>query len=196
MSGGAARWRAAAADSAAWRKIGRTTVGARLFRSTAYASADLVRRRVTAGIEAARRRQRYSTVEAFLVFIGHTKSGGSLVGAMLDAHARALVSDEIDVVRYTEAGFRRGQILALVERGSIRESMKGRVTARRLESYSLAVDGQYQGASHAPLVMATAGPGRQPGRWVTIPASWPDYERRSRVCRCDSSTWSGIPSGP
>ncbi len=94
------------------------------------------------------------------MFLGPVKSGGSLTGALLDAHPSALVSDEVDVLRYAECGFERDQILDLVARGSQREADKGRVTARRLGGYSLAVPGGSQGRATTVRLMGDtrAGP--------------------------------------
>jgi hypothetical protein len=73
------------------------------------------------------------------------KSGGSMLGALLDAHPRVAFADETDAVRYFDAGFRREQVCYLLEKGARREAMKGRVTARRLEPYSFEIPGQSQG---------------------------------------------------
>jgi hypothetical protein len=104
--------------------------------------------------------ERFAATDVLCVFIGHVKSGGSLLGAMLAAHPDALVSDEVGVLKYLEAGFSREQIFHLIEKGSRREAVKDRVTARRLEPYSLAVPDMYQGRSeHVRVVGDTrAGP--------------------------------------
>ena len=68
--------------------------------------------------------ERFAATDVLCVFIGHVKSGGSLLGAMLDAHPDALVSDEVGVLKYLEAGFSREQIFHLIEKGSRREAVK------------------------------------------------------------------------
>jgi hypothetical protein len=112
---------------------------------------------------------RFDSVETLCTFIGHVKSGGTLLGALLDAHPDAVVADEVDVLRYVAAGFRRDQIFHLLLRGAGREARKGRVTARRLQPYSLAIPGQWQGRYRALRVIgeSRAGPttrrlGREP----------------------------------
>jgi hypothetical protein len=95
--------------------------------------------------EVRRHPERFAQVTTCCLFIGHVKSGGSLIGAMLDAHPRAVLADEVDVVAQVEAGLDREQIFTLLLRGARREARGGRVTARRLEPYSLAVPGQWQG---------------------------------------------------
>jgi len=151
-SGLEARW-VQLLDSGRWRRLLGSTTGSRVQSSPAFRSVDLARRSAVTRYQAWRDRDRFSDVETLVVFIGHVKSGGSLIGAMLDAHPDALVSDEVDLFRYLQEGFRREQLFQLVARGSRREAMKGRVTARRLEPYSLAVAGASQGRAPHPRVL-------------------------------------------
>lgn len=135
-------------DSARWRRwAGSGTLG-RVFKSPAFRRADLRRRHMVSRMGA--RRIRHEDIESVCLMIGHTKSGGSLIGALLDAHPEIAFADELDVVRYVEEGFDLGQIAYLIQKASRRETMKGRVTARRLDPYSLAVPGQAQG-THTTL---------------------------------------------
>jgi hypothetical protein len=84
-------------------------------------------------------------VRSFLFFIGHTKSGGTMIGALLDAHPQAIVADELDALKFVQGNYRRDQLFHLLLKDSRREAMKGRVTARRLKAYSFAVPEQWQG---------------------------------------------------
>lgn len=149
-----------ATDSSGWRRMARSAVGSRLLDSRPYRAADTARRFVATSLQRARDPDRFAGVETLCLFLGHVKSGGTLLGALLDAHPNALVADEIDVLRYVGAGFRRDQIFHLLAKGSGREAQKGRVTARRLEPYSLAVRGQWQGRSDDVRVIgeSRAGP--------------------------------------
>lgn len=140
-------------DSGAWRRISGSAAGRRVLRSPGFRALDMTRRRTMTSLRVRRDPDRFASVHAFCMFLGHVKSGGSLLGALLDAHPDALVSDEIDVVSYVRSGFRRDQIFHLVERGSRREAQKGRVTARRLDPYSLAVPGQFQGRARTVRVI-------------------------------------------
>jgi hypothetical protein len=88
---------------------------------------------------------RFDEVGTCCLFLGHVKSGGSLLGAMLDAHPATALADEMDVVAQVAAGLDRDQIFTLLLRGARREASHGRVTARRLDPYSLEVPGQWQG---------------------------------------------------
>lgn len=147
-------------DSGGWRSIARSAPGARVLRSRAFRTADTGRRYVESSLRAARQPALFATVRTCCLFIGAVKSGGSLIGSLLDAHPRAVVSDEADPLRYLTAGFRRDQVFHLLAKAAHREAMKGRVTARRLDPYSLAVPGQHQGVVDAPLVVgdSRAGP--------------------------------------
>lgn len=68
-----------------------------------------------------------------------------MIGSLLDAHPAVALSDEVDALQYVSAGFSREQLFHIVLRGSRREFIKGRVTARRLQAYSYLVPGQWQG---------------------------------------------------
>ena len=147
-------------DSGSWRRVLGSTVAVRIRSAGPFRSIDLARRSAATKYASRRDPRRFSQVEVLCVFIGHVKSGGSLVGSMIDAHPEALVSDEVDLFRYLDAGFHRQQLCHLVEKGSRREAMKGRVTARRLEPYSLEVPGSFQGRADRVRVLGDvrAGP--------------------------------------
>jgi hypothetical protein len=87
----------------------------------------------------------FDNVNTYCTFIGHMKSGGSMIGSLLDAHPNVILADEVYALRYVQASFRRKQIYHILLRASQRELLKGRVTARRLTPYSWLVPGQWQG---------------------------------------------------
>jgi hypothetical protein len=132
-------------DSPAWRRsvgrLGRTKV----VRNDTVRRLGTARRYVAASVAARRHRDAFADVRTFVVFIGHVKSGGTMLGALLDAHRHAVIADEADALRYVEAGFGAPQLYQLLAKGARREAMKGRVTARRLDAYSFDVPGQWQG---------------------------------------------------
>ena len=129
-------------------------------RSTAFRVVDNGRRFAETLVRQAMDPGRFASVRTFVVFLGTVKSGGSLIGALLDAHPRAVVSDEADPLRYLVAGFGREQIFHILAKNARREALKGRVTARRLEPYALAVPGQSQGSAVRPVIIgdSRAGP--------------------------------------
>lgn len=98
-------------------------------------------------------------VTTVCLFIGHVKSGGSLVGAMLDAHPEIVMGDEVDLARLMKADIDGEAMLVEFDRSARREALKGRVTARRLGGYSLQIGGWSQGASERPRVIGNSRPG-------------------------------------
>lgn len=147
-------------DSARWRGLRSTPALKRLVSGNAFRRLDTRRRRLLAGIEATRHPDLFAHIETVCLFIGHVKSGGTLLGAMIDAHPDAIIADEVDVLSHLEAGFGRRQLLQVLVRNSRREAMKGRVTARRLGGYSLAIPDQWQGRHRVVRVIgeSRAGP--------------------------------------
>src|SRR5512134_3319196 len=49
----------------------------------------------------------FGEVRDYVMFLGHARSGGTLAGALLDAHPNAIIGDEVDVFQYVNAGFER-----------------------------------------------------------------------------------------
>ncbi len=161
-------WKAVV-DSDAFRRFAKRGPGRVVFSSRAYRRANLQRHRLIARRGLRRDPARFRDVRTFCLFIGHTKSGGSMVGGLLDAHPRVVLSDEHDALRYVDAGFDREAIFHLLDRGSQAEARKGRVTARRLEPYSFRVPGQYQGSARAPLVVGDTTAGKTTRRLAADP---------------------------
>ena len=134
---------------------GRAVLGSRVFRR-----ANIERNRIRTAFSGIRRPDEFASVRTFCCFVGHNKSGTSMVGGLLDAHPRVLCSDEVDAFQYVDAGFRRDQLFHVIAKGSRAELRKGRVTARRLQPYSYFVPGQWQGRSDRPLVVGDSTSGK------------------------------------
>ena len=73
-----------------------------------------------------------------MLFVGHGFSGHSLLGSLLDAHPDAVVSHELDVLRFLRQGLRRQQLLGLIR-------YRQRSWNGVQNSYSYDVPGQWQG---------------------------------------------------
>src|SRR5918992_6102697 len=112
-------------DSDAFRWFTKRGPGRQLFRSRLYRRIDLVRNDLMSRSAVRREPERFRDVETFCFFIGHNKSGTSMLGGLLDAHPDAIVADEVDVLRYVEAGLARDQIFHLLLKGSRAEARKG-----------------------------------------------------------------------
>ena len=147
-------------DSGTWRRFSRSLAGRRLLGSAAFRRADDTRRYAETALRHALRPSAFTSVRTFCMFLGTVKSGGSLIGSLLDAHPSVVLSDEADPLRFVIAGFGREQIFHILAKAARREALKGRVTARRLEPYALAVPGGSQGHAAAPIVIgdSRAGP--------------------------------------
>jgi hypothetical protein len=101
----------------------------------------------------------FSSVRTFCLVVGHTKSGSSMLGALLDAHPRIIMADELDALKYLAAGFDAERLYHLIDKSAHREALKGRVTARRLSAYSFEVPGQWQGRHDSVEVVGDAKAG-------------------------------------
>jgi Sulfotransferase family len=160
----------AVADSDAMRWVVKRGPTRALFRGEAYRRLRLAkgRRIATRGLRA--EPGRFRDVRSYCLFVGHNKSGSSMLGGLLDAHPDAIVADEHDALQYVEAGFRADQIFWLLDRGSKAEARQGRVTARRLTPYSYAVPGASQGLSERPLAVGDTTTGTSTRRLGADPA--------------------------
>jgi len=132
-------------NSAQWRAFAKDGPGARVLRSPVFHKLDTARRYALTAYKTYRQPALFQDVKTFCLFIGQVKSGGTLLGSLLDAHPNVVLADEIDALHYVSAGFSRDQIFHLLLKGAKREALRGRITARRLKPYSLAVPGQWQG---------------------------------------------------
>ena len=135
----------AALDSNQFRKFANAKVGGKIFASNSYQKLLWKINYFSTKIACSRHPDLFKDVQTFVFFIGHNKSGTSMIGSLLDAHQNAIVADEVGALHYFSRGFNLDQIFHLLLRGSRRELMKGRVTARRLTPYSYLVPGQWQG---------------------------------------------------
>lgn len=149
----------AVTDSDAFRWFAKQGPGRPMLRSRAFRRLDTARRHALASSAVRRAPDRFAEVRTFCFFVGHNKSGASLLGGLLDAHRDIVIADEVDALRYLEAGFSRDQVFHVLERGSRSEARKGRVTARRLQPYSYRVPGQWQGHTVVPLVVGDSTTG-------------------------------------
>jgi sulfotransferase family protein len=137
--------RSAPLGSESWRRLTKRGIASGFFRSDLFRSILTTKNYASSYYEARMHPDAFKTVQAYCVFIGHMKSGGSMIGSLLDAHPNAILADEVDALRYVRAGFTRDQIFHVLVRASRKELLKGRVTARRLTPYSWFVPSQWQG---------------------------------------------------
>jgi hypothetical protein len=67
-----------------------------------------------AGIEAIRQRRSLAHVERFCIFVGHARSGTTLVGALLNAHPEIVIANELDVLHFIALGTPKTEIFSLL----------------------------------------------------------------------------------
>jgi len=88
----------------------------------------------------------FKDVKSLCLFIGHGRSGHSIVGALLDAHPNVILSDETDFLKYFTAGFNKERIYQILLIRSQKEARRQREKMGRNEKkYSYWVPGQWQG---------------------------------------------------
>jgi hypothetical protein len=96
-------------------------------------------------------------IRSVVVFVGHPRSGHSLVGALLDAHPDMVVAHEADVLKYVAAGFGRDQLVALLVR---RERERVEAGHRSGSGYGYAVPDSWQGRYRRLTVIGDKKGGR------------------------------------
>ncbi len=103
--------------------------------------AELASRFVKSRLHARAYRDKTRGLRAVCLFIGYPRSGHSLVGSLIDAHRNCVIANELDVLKYANAGFDRDQLAYLLLRNSEDHSRHGRVEA----GYNYDVPNQWQG---------------------------------------------------
>jgi hypothetical protein len=87
------------------------------------------------------KKRHFNRVQSFCLFIGYPRSGHTLIGSLLDAHPYAVIADELDALKYIQAGFSRDQLFYLLLRGSRNAANSG----RQRNGHAYRVPGQWQG---------------------------------------------------
>ncbi len=156
-------------NSNGFRRFAKQGVGSLVFRSPAYRRLHLAKNYLASYYDCLRDPTAFADVKTFCLFVGHNKSGTSLIGSLLDAHPNVILADEVHALEYVSAGFRRDQLFHILLRGSRREFLKGRVTARRLTPYSYLVPGQWQGRYSTLRVIGDGASGSATQRFAKEP---------------------------
>ena len=156
-------------NSDRFRRFAKQGAGAIVFRSPAYRRFRLAKNYLTSYFNCRRDPMGFEDVETFCLFVGHNKSGTSMIGSLLDAHPNVTVADEVGALEYVSAGFSRDQLFHVLLRASRKEFLKGRITARRLTPYSYLVPGQWQGRHSRLQVIGDGASGSTTRRFATEP---------------------------
>jgi len=100
---------------------------------------------------------RLGQLETFCLFVGHPRSGHSLVGALLDAQPDASIAHELDVLGFLEAGERRrARLLSLCLERSRWFARRG----AQWNEFSYEVPGGWQGRARRLRVIGDKKGGR------------------------------------
>jgi len=105
-------------------------------------------------------KNRFKNTESFCLFIGHGRSGHSIVGALLDAHPNIIISDEADTIGMMLHGFPRNKILsAIVLKSQWQAYRKRTKSGLGGKQYSYWVPRQWQGKHHNLRVLGDSKAG-------------------------------------
>ncbi len=108
---------------------------------------------------AARERKLLAGVETYCLFIGHGRSGHSIIGALLDAHRQIVIADELDPLRHL-GRFGRDQVLWLSLKVARDQAARRRVKRGREGTvYSYHVPDQWQGRAEDLRVVGASNAG-------------------------------------
>ncbi len=91
----------------------------------------------------------FSEVHTFCMFLGHSRSGHSLIASVLDAHPNIAISDEARALKYASAGFSKNQIYSLLVHNSLQAASNNRERA----GYKFAIPNQHQGSFQNLMVI-------------------------------------------
>ncbi len=91
----------------------------------------------------------FQEVASYCFFIGHPRSGHSIVGGLLDAHPEVTIAHEQGALMYVHARFSRFQLFYLL----MRNAMRSAAESRRSGNYLYEVPGQWQGRSRSLRVV-------------------------------------------
>lgn len=82
-----------------------------------------------------------SGVDRYVTFVGHPRSGHSLVGSLLDAHPNIVIAHELDALRMIEEGSTKYQVWESILENSSEFTNAG----RKWQEYTYDVPGQWNG---------------------------------------------------
>ncbi len=100
-------------------------------------------------LPAALQRGLFRHVRTFALFIGHARSGSSLVGSLLNAHRHALIAHELNAMHFVKRRFPRSVLYWLLHRQDQAFEQAG----RQWTGYDYKVQGQWQGRCERLLVI-------------------------------------------
>ena len=92
-------------------------------------------------VHSAKYRSALTEAERFVLFIGFARSGSTIVGALLNAHPDAVISIELNTLKYMKMKASRQQLLAL----TVRQDHKFQTSGNVWTGYDYSVPNTWQG---------------------------------------------------
>ena len=126
----------------------------------------------------------FEQVKTFVFFLGHSRSGHSIVGSILDAHPHIILANEgrlfiklnEDLSSETPQYRNKSTIFNTLWKNSFRHSISGLWTEKGkalIKGYSLSIGSLYQGTFVPPIqVVGDKNAGRTTGLFITEPLKW------------------------
>jgi hypothetical protein len=100
---------------------------------------------IRSAIGAYRRRDEFRSVQSYCMFVGCPRSGSTLLASLLTAHPDAVVSNELDALRWVQLGFSRAQLYSLILERDAQFARAGRRWGGNRYVDSYVVPGSHQG---------------------------------------------------
>lgn len=117
----------------------------------------------------------FGGLETFCCFVGHGRSGGTLVGALLNAHPNIVMANELNALRRLQTGMSAKQLYRVIYLVSGRQVQRG---SKGGGGYSYAVDGQWQGRHEELKVIGDRKAGATAYEVVCNPALLTTLQRK------------------
>lgn len=120
----------------------------------------------------------FSRLRTYCSFVGHGRSGSSLVGALLNAHPNVVMSNELNGLRRLRTGLTARQLYRLICLISLRQVRRG---SKGGGGYGYAVPGQWQGSHKELLVIGDRKAGATAYEIVSDPGLLMTLDRKVRL---------------
>ncbi len=120
----------------------------------------------------------FDELQTFCCFVGHGRSGGTLVGALLNAHPNIVMSNELNALRRLGTGLTAQQLYRVIYLVSERQVRRGSMGGG---GYSYAIDGQWQGKHRQLTVIGDRKAGATAYEIVLNPGLLDTFDRKVKL---------------
>lgn len=131
------------------------------------------RLRAQSWVEGARHRTAFDGLRTYCLFVGHPRSGSTLLGSLLDAHPDALIAHEARIFKWLDQGWGRTPLLGHLLRRERWFVQRG----QQWSGYDYRVPGQWQGRWRRLSVIGD----KQAGHTAAALANDPGFTARLRA---------------